>query len=112
VEGKGAPTTLTVWPTPVEAEPLCVLPGQVKQLPPAELLDLLDRRRHDERLLGLLRGAAELVLKDPQSGSPGIRPASIQVRVQHLQGLRDKLIQRGPAGLLDRRLAWSAAESA
>ena len=67
-------------------------PGQVEQLPPTELLDRLDRCRNDERLLGLLGGTTKLVLKDPQGGSPGIRPAPVQVLVQNAQRLRDKLI--------------------
>ena len=34
------------------------------KLSPGELLDLLDRRRHDKRLLGLLRRTAVLMLKN------------------------------------------------
>ena len=45
---------------PVDAQLVSVLPGQVEKLPPGELLDLLDRRRHDEGLTGLGRSGASL----------------------------------------------------
>jgi hypothetical protein len=96
----------------VDAQLVNVLAREVEQLPPAELLDLLDRRRHHERPLGLLGGTTELVVKDPQRGSPRIRPAFVQVRVQHLQRLRNKLIERRAAGLLDGRLPRSSTETA
>ena len=98
-------------PSPVDPECLCVLTGQVEQLPPTQLLDLLDRRRHDERLLGLLGSAAKLVLKDPQGCSPRIRPALVEMLVQDAERLRYKLIQGGAASLLDRRLLGASAES-
>ena len=80
------------------AQLVSVLAREVQQLPPAELLDLLDRRRHDERLLGLLGSAAVLVLEDAECCSPGIRPALIQVIVQDAKRLWDNLIERGAAG--------------
>lgn len=52
------------------AQLVSVLAREVQQLPPAELLDLLDRRRHDERLLGLLRSATVGVIEDAEGGAP------------------------------------------
>ena len=59
---------------PVDAQLLGVLTGQVQELPPGELLDLLDCCRHCERLLGLLRSTAVLVLKDAECRRPATRP--------------------------------------
>jgi len=44
----------------VDTKLVSVLPGQVEKLAPTELLDLLDRRRHDEGLTGLGRSGASL----------------------------------------------------
>ena len=55
----------------VDTQRLCVLTGQEEKLAPTELLDLLNRRRHHKRLLGLLRGR-------DRTGAQKIRSAALQ----------------------------------
>jgi hypothetical protein len=89
-----------------------VLAREVGQLPPTEFLDLLDRRRHDERLVGLLWGAAVCVFEDTKRSPPCVRAALVEVLVQDTKCLRNKLIESGATGLFEGRLPGSAARSA
>ena len=78
--------------------------GALSAMPATELLG--------DVLLGLLGSTSVLVLKDAERRPPRIRPALVEMLVQDAQRLRDKLIERSAAGLLDGGLAGPSAEYA